>query len=299
MNACAAWERSAPRRWTSWIRPLELHLAHGERGELAPGDLGLRRAPGHERDADAVGHESLDGLQGRKLHDDVEPGPVPREGADRAVAVRGPDVVGEEGLGAELPDGHLRAPRQPVPPGDEERQPVGREGDDGEAGIGGAIGEDADLRVAAHHLLGDPARERATHLDADEREAPVVLGEDRQDVGDGVLVRRDGDLALAEVAELPDGRLGVPAQVEHLVREASDDLAGRGQRAVLRRSVHERRADLLLEPAHRLAHRRLGAVEAGRRAGEPVLLRHRDEHLEVREIQGRLPSSRILMELLL
>jgi len=116
--------------------------------------------------------------------------------------------------------------------------------------------------------------------------APAVRGDDGQEVHHRVLVRRDGDLAAPEAAELQDRAHGVAAQVEQLLGVLVEDAARGGERAILRRAVDEGRADLALEALEGLAHGGLGPVQALGGGREALLLRDGEQHLELGQIHG-------------
>ena len=136
----------------------------------------------------------------------------------------------------------------------------------------------AEVEAALLHLDGDLARRHAADVDRDLR---VAAARNRAISGSSVCTA--ASLAPIEhapapqVAQLAHGRLGLLGEPHEPLAVVLQHPAGLGQRAVLRRAVEQPLAELVLEPAHRLADGRLRAVHLGRGAREAALLRRRRE----------------------
>ena len=118
----------------------------------------------------------------------------------------------------------------------------------------------------------------------------ALLAERAQQLGHERVHRRadEADRQPPDLAALHPPRLarGVLDGVEDLARAHEERRAGRGQLDLALVAQQQRRADLLLELADLLAQRRLGHVQALRRAAEVQLLGDGDEVAQVAELHG-------------
>jgi hypothetical protein len=112
----------------------------------------------------------------------------------------------------------------------------------------------------------------------------AVAGDDRGDDLRGALRGREPHGAGAAARELGGRALGLRHPREDRPGVGQKGLPGGGESDAAARALDERDPDLLLEAAHRLAHRRLDHAEARRRARERALLGHRDERAELPEL---------------
>ena len=117
----------------------------------------------------------------------------------------------------------------------------------------------------------------------------------------GALVGADEHAAAAQVAQLAHGRLGLFGEAHQPLRVVAQHAPGFGQRALLRRSIEQPLAELVLEPPDGLAHGGLGAVQLGGGAREAALGRDGQKDLEfgqfheVHAAAARLRRPRIML----
>lgn len=95
-------------------------------------------------------------------------------------------------------------------------------------------------------------------------------------LGDSVVGRAakhpDGDDAVTHRSAAPDRRQRIVRGAGYMLGVDQEDAAGAGQRQTAARAHKQRHAELTLQPAHLVRHRRLGAMQcAGRRVERPEL----------------------------
>ena len=143
----------------------------------------------------------------------------------------------------------------------EHHQLVLSEHDRAEPRLGGLERQHAEVEAALRDLGADLPRRNAAHVDVHQR---VRLPEPLDERQHGVhrrLVGADQHAAAAQVAQVLDGAFGLLGQAQQALGVVAQQPAGVGQRGVLGGPVEQPLADALLEPADRLADRRLGPVQ--------------------------------------
>ena len=105
----------------------------------------------------------------------------------------------------------------------------------------------------------------------DQRVRLAEAGDQRQHGVHRRLVGANQHAAAAQVAQVLDRALGLLGQAQQALGVVAEEPAGVGQGGVLGGAVEQPLADAVLEPADRLADRRLGAVQLHRRPGEAPL----------------------------
>ena len=158
-----------------------------------------------------------------------------------------------------------------------------------QAGFLRLVGEHAELRAVAQHVVGNVAAQRALHLDLDHGMQAAELGQQRQQVEHGEFVGRDDQLAFLQFAQFSQRFGGLAAQVDQLFGVFEENLAGVGEDALARRSVEKSFAEFVLELADGLAYRRLGAEEFFGGAGEAVLAGDRQKYFKLRKFHETAP----------
>ena len=96
---------------------------------------------------------------------------------------------------------------------------------------------------------------------------PEARDERQHDV-DRRFVGADEHAAAAQVAQVLDGALRLLGQAQQTLGVVAQQAPGVGQGGVLGGAVEQPLADALLQPADRLADRRLGPVQLHGRPGE-------------------------------
>ncbi len=269
--------------------------------DLEFGDFDLHEGPGLEffadgeagDERDTVAHldEALDGLERGQFDAHAEGSFVAAKGLDDLLPLRRGDIVRDEGLRGELPDGDLSGSGEGMLGVDDEGELVAVDDDGAELRIFGAEGEDAELDGVEEDLVGDAAGERALDGELDAWVFPAELVEQREEVEAGVLVGGEVEAALVEFAEFGEGGDGVPAQVQELVGVLAEEQAGVGEGSVACAAVEQDLAQLAFELGDGLADGRLRAMEARGCAGEAALLGHCQKCLHLYQIQGLLHSD--------
>jgi hypothetical protein len=102
----------------------------------------------------------------------------------------------------------------------------------------------------------------------------------------GGFVGPDEHPAATQVAQLADGGFRFLRKAHEALPVVLQHPAGVGERRALRRAVEQLLAELALEPAHRLAHRRLGAVHLARRPREAALVGDREKDPQGPEVHN-------------
>ena len=100
------------------------------------------------------------------------------------------------------------------------------------------------------------------------------------------FVGADQHAAAPQVAQIAHRRLGFLGEPDEPLPVVLEHPARLGQRAGLRRSIEQLLAQIGFEPPHRLADRRLGPVDLGRRAREAALLGDGEKDLQRGQIHG-------------
>ena len=121
--------------------------------------------------------------------------------------------------------------------------------------------EHPEVEAALRDFGSDLARRNAADVNVNQR---VSLAEPRDEVQDGVhrrLVGADEHAAAAQIAELTNRGFGLLRQPQEAVGVVPEEPSRVGQGGVLGRAVEQALADAFLQPADRLADRRLRAVE--------------------------------------
>ena len=161
---------------------------------------------------------------------------------------------------------------------------VAAEEDGLDAAIRGQEREDAEVDAAIEDGAGDLARRHAPDLDRHLRMQRGEALDVRQQAVHGRLVGAHDHAAAAHLLELLDGGLGLAGQPQQPLRVILEQTAGLGERAVPGRPVEQPLAQLILDPADRLADGRLGPVEAARRGGETPVRGDGEKRGQVREL---------------
>ena len=120
----------------------------------------------------------------------------------------------------------------------------------------------------------------APHVDLNLRMRVAEAVDERQQRVHRAFVRADEHAAAAQVAQLADGLLGFFREAHQPLRVVAQHAAGLGQRALLRRSVEQPLAELVLEPPDGLADGRLGPMQLGRGPRKAALGRDGQKDLQ-------------------
>jgi hypothetical protein len=179
-----------------------------------------------------------------------------------------------------------------------------RDGRDQRVGVH-RLGPQPPVRVGGRAVqdpeIDPPLAERlrllhGVHLEQREPDVRQVHAEEAEHVRQDAGVDRRLDEPHAEPPDLPPGgALGrAPRALRLGERQAcfrEEGEAGGGELHAARDAREERRADVALEVADLPAQRRLGDVQARRRAAEVQLLGDGDEVAQVAELHGGLPRG--------
>ena len=84
--------------------------------------------------------------------------------------------------------------------------------------------------------------------------------------------------------QLLDGRLRLVGQAQEPLGVILEEAARLGQGTVAGGAVEQALAELVLDPAHRLADGRLGSMEPPRRSGEAPFGRHGEKRRKVGQL---------------
>ena len=246
-------------------------LLHLDRGQLAARQLGDGTALRQERHTHFHLDGALDGLEARQRHLDVDRRVLQLKRAQHTLARGRRIVVRDDGFAAELGQRDILPAREGVLRVDEHHQIIRPERQRHQAALGRQKGHHAEVQAPLRHLDANLPRGYAPHVDLDVRMLVAESPDQRQQRVHGTLVGADQDPSAAQVAQLAHGGLGLFAEAHQALRVVAQDAAGLGEGALLRGSVEQALAKLLLEAPNGLAHGWLRAVELGGRAREAAL----------------------------
>ena len=288
MRTIAATHREELHRLDLELGDLEAHEdARRERlgddvlGKPAPSHSGQDHVPLGGDVGHAPAHAALEhverrcrGIVGAVAQDDLRVGAQERRGngllagCERVIAVRD----GEDAYGTEVDPLELRQ--------------ADAEG-----------GRDGDLRPLLTQRVRGACQALRRELDADRREALLQAAQDDHDRPH----RRDRfdrephhrlDLA-AELAAEGAERLGV---LDEGFGTLEEQPPGIGERGAILSAIEQRHAELVLQVAHQLAHRRLRLVQRVRRGAEPAFVGDGQERDELVEGHGGASIQPLVIE---
>ena len=151
------------------------------------------------------------------------------------------------------------------------------------------IAHQPEVQSAVEDFAGNVARVHAAHLDLGLGMVFPEPHRDGQQHVDGRLVDPDDHPPAPQLLQLAHRVHRFVPQARHALGVIEQDRAGLRQPPGLRRSVEQPLAELVLQPADRLADRGLRAVQPGRRPREAPLGRDHPEHLKLVQFHAGLP----------
>ncbi len=214
-------------------------------------------------------HRLLDGLDVVELHDHLHVDLVLAEDLVQLPADDQLAVKADERLAAKVREADLPHVRQAVPGAADQHHGLVAQGDDGQAAMGGRVGQDAQVGFLFQHRLVDPSRMQVLQAHIGLRVAghellhALAQGVEPHRI-DGRHPHGPGDL-LAERANL---RLHPREAIENLAQGFKAHLPLGGQQERPLGAIDQLHRQQALELVHRLAHRRLADPVHRRPAGE-------------------------------
>jgi hypothetical protein len=153
-----------------------------------------------------------------------------------------------------------------------------------QAFLGRAEGERPEIEAALLHFNGNLARRHATDVGGNVGIALTESRNQREQRMHRRLVGADQHAPAPQVAQIADGGFGFLRQPHQPVPVVLEHPARFGEGSCFRRPVEELFAEVVFEPAHRLADGGLGPVHFGGRPGEAALLGDGEEDLQCGQI---------------
>ena len=157
-----------------------------------------------------------------------------------------------------------------------------------DAAIRGLEREHAEIERPVQDRAGYLPRRDPADVDEDVRMQDGKTLDVREQAVDGRFVRADDDPAPAHLLKLLDRGLRFARETEQPLRVVLQQASCFRQRAVARRPIEQALAELVLDPADRLADRRLRAVHPPRGSGKTTFGRDRQERRQVRQLHNSL-----------
>lgn len=215
------------------------------------------------------------------------------KGLDHLLPLRRRDVVRDEVLRRQLPDGDLSGAGEGMLGVDDEGELVAVDDDGAELRIFGTEREDAELDGVKEDFVGDAAGERALDGELDAWVLAAEFVEQGEEVETGVLVGGEVEAALVEFAQFSERADGVCAKVQEFLGVLPEEQAGVGKGSVACGAVEQDLAQLAFKLCDGLADGGLCAMEASGGAGEASLLGHCQKCLHLYQIQGLAPFATV------
>src|SRR5258706_6725443 len=149
-----------------------------------------------------------------------------------------------------------------------------------------------DLYITSENLAWNSTGQTALHFNLYVRMSRPEDRNQRQQTHHRIFIGTQRQLPAVQVAEFANGRVSVMPQIHHLLGKVEQDPSRRSQRAVFRRAIEQRFAQFSLQPANRLAHGRLSAMQCLGRAGKALFLCYGQENFQLIYVHRESPSTK-------
>ncbi len=138
--------------------------------------------------------------------------------------------------------------------------------------------------MSLEYLGRDATGEAALHFNLNMRVPGAKQRNQRQQAHHRVFICAQRQFSTMQIAQLAYSRVSVPAQIQHLLREVMKHPPGGRQCSIFRRTIEQRLAEFVFQPANCLAYGRLRSMQRLSRTRKTFLARNAQKHFQLIEI---------------